>query len=82
MGTQATGQREPPFHVGEQLMKTITITLDKTLADLEEKEGIDFDCHYPEDWYVVHWDRSIDTDVVSATCSSGKNNNLTTFYGV
>jgi len=62
--------------------KTITITLDKTLADLEEDEGLDFDCHYPEDWFVVHWHRSIDTDVVTATCNSGKNNNLTTFYGV
>lgn len=65
-------------------MKTITIDLNYTLADLEEMEGLDFgyDCDNPDKWLVVCWHRSWEGDVVSATCCTDENNNLFTFHGV
>ena len=66
-------------------MKTITIDLTYTLADLEEKEGLDFgyDCDDTESWLVVKWHRNVDGDVVYAICcSTGKDNTLITFCGV
>jgi len=63
-------------------MKTITITLDQTLADLEKEEGLDFsyDCDNPDKWFVVDWHRTWDGEAVYATCNTGKNNDLFTFY--
>jgi len=69
-------------------MKTITITLDQTLADLEEEEGLDFSLDLnkvdgdAENWFVVGWHRTWEGDVVYATCCTGENNDLFTFYGL
>ena len=69
-------------------MKTITINLDQTLADLEEEEELDFSRDLDdvggdaENWFVVAWHRTWEGDVVCATCCTGKNNNLFTFYGI
>lgn len=69
-------------------MKTITITLDKTLADLQEEEGLDFSRDLDDvggdakNWFVVNWVRSWEGDVVIATCCIGENNNLYTLYGI
>ena len=65
-------------------MKTITIELNYTLADLEEKEGLDFgyNCADPSAWLVVAWDRINDGDEAFAVCTTGKTTNLLrTYYG-
>lgn len=63
-------------------MKTITITLNKTLADLQKEEGVDFgyDCDNPEEWFVINWRRPWKSDAVYATCCDSQNN-LLTFEG-
>ena len=63
-------------------MKTITITLDQTLADLEKQEGLDFgyNCANPDKWFVVDWHRTWDGDAIYATCNTGENNDLVVFY--
>lgn len=69
-------------------MKTITITLDKTLADLQKEEGLDFSRDIDDvwgeakDWFVVNWVRSWDGDVAIATCCFGESNTLYTLYGI
>ena len=69
-------------------MKTITIDLNYTLADLEKDEGLDFSRDLDdvggdaENWFVINWLRNWDGDVVIATCNTGENNKLYTFYGI
>ncbi len=69
-------------------MKTITIELNYTLADLTKDEGLDFTRDIDDvggdadDWFVINWIWNWDGDVAIATCTTGKNNKLYTFYGI
>lgn len=65
-------------------MKTITINLNYTLAELAADYKLDFtyDCDEPEKWFVIGWHHNIDGDVAYATCCTGDYDTLTTFYGL
>jgi len=65
-------------------MRTITIELEETLAELAADNNLDFsyDVENPEEWFVVGWHHNEDGDVVYATCCDGETNELYTFSGV